>query len=409
MKKAVLLLCFCFSLTSLLASTIKIEVNAGDFARKDCIVAADVAKMNLTKNNGVVLFEKVDGEKRPVECQLVWADGKNPVLYWVLDGDTPAGASRYFVASSTDTVDQSGSMTVKDTNEALVLSKDGKAVLQYNYTTTFPPEGVHPAYRRSGYIHPAYSPSGNVLTRIQPRDHYHHYGIWNPWTRVEYDGKMYDLWNLRDMKGTVRARGYDRTYQGDICAGYKAHLYHYIFTPEGEKAIMDETWNVKVYNLEGGFLWDFESELHPSTDLPVILRAYRYAGFGWRGPQEWTRHNSEMFTSEGNTRQQIDGTNVRWIYVTGQCDNGRSGLLFMSHPQNRKAPEPVRIWDENANGGRGDTFIGLCPTKNEDWTLEAGGRYKLCYRVLSYDGEMTKERADRLWNDFANPPVVKVK
>jgi hypothetical protein len=56
MKKAVMLLCFCFSLTSLLASTIKIEVNAGDFARKDCIVAADVAKMNLTKNNGVGPF-----------------------------------------------------------------------------------------------------------------------------------------------------------------------------------------------------------------------------------------------------------------------------------------------------------------------------------------------------------------
>ena len=149
MKKAVMLLCFCFSLTSLLASTIKIEVNAGDFARKDCIVAADVAKMNLTKNNGVVLFEKVDGEKRPVDCQLVWTDGKTPVLYWVLDGDTPAGASRYFVASSTNTADDSGSMSVKDTNEALVLSKDGKAVLQYNYATTFPPEGVHPAYRLS--------------------------------------------------------------------------------------------------------------------------------------------------------------------------------------------------------------------------------------------------------------------
>lgn len=38
-----------------------------------------------------------------------------------------------------------------------------------------------------------------------------------------------------------------------------------------------------------------------------------------------------------------------------------------------------------------------------------GKHYTLRYRVFSYDGEMTRERADRLWNDFAYPPKVTIK
>src|SRR5690606_42107088 len=44
------------------------------------------------------------------------------------------------------------------------------------------------AYGRSGFIHPLWSPKGQVLTRVQPEDHYHHYGIWNPWTQLNYEG-----------------------------------------------------------------------------------------------------------------------------------------------------------------------------------------------------------------------------
>ncbi|RHO74663.1 hypothetical protein DW083_02895 [Parabacteroides sp. AF48-14] len=79
------------------------------------------------------------------------------------------------------------------------------------------------------------------------------------------------------------------------------------------------------------------------------------------------------------------------------------------HPENYNAPEPLRIWDENANGGRGDAFVNFAPTKNKDWKLMPGEHYKLCYRIFSYDGEMTRERADRLWNDFAYPPKVTIK
>lgn len=385
-----------------------ITVQAGKADRVDCVVSADVGVLELQSKSFVTLYEKVGKEKKGVPCQLVWETGKAPRIYWILDGTTPAGVTRTFVAQRVKKEPASAghAMTVEDTQRALILKKDGKDVLQYNYAPVNAPAGVDPAYGRGGFIHPAYSPAGKVLTTIQPKDHYHHYGIWNPWTRMEYGGKVYDLWNLGDKQGTVRPRGFEDKTGGDVFAGCIVGLEHVIFTPAGDKMIMDELWNVKAWNTGGGYLWDFESDLRPCTELPIILKEYRYGGFGFRATEEWTRENSEMMTSEGKTRQQIDGSTARWIYVTGNTKGGRSGMLFMSHPRNYNSPEPLRIWDENANGGRGDVFINFAPTKNKDWKLEPGEQYILRYRVLSYDGEMTREKADRLWNDFAHPPVV---
>jgi hypothetical protein len=301
-------------------------------------------------------------------------------------------------------------MDIEDTQKTLILKKAGKPVLEYYYAHLDPPADVDPSFGRSGFIHPAYSPAGNVLTNIQPRDHRHHYGIWNPWTHVVYDGKLYDLWNIGDKTGTVRARSINKTFKGDVFSGYTATLDHYIFKPEEEEEqiILNEDWKIKTWNVPDGFLWDFESHLLPSTSLPVLLQAYRYAGLGYRATAEWTKENCEMFTSEGKTRQEIDGTTARWIYITGTTSTGRSGLLFLGHPDNYNAPEPLRIWDENANGGRGDAFINFAPTKTKDWELLPGGHYILMYRLLAFEGEMTPGQADRLWNDFAYPPEVTV-
>jgi hypothetical protein len=113
-----------------------------------------------------------------------------------------------------------------------------------------------------------------------------------------------------------------------------------------------------------------------------------------------------MFSSEGETRQQINGTKSRWVYITGDTPGGRSGLLFMGHPDNYNAPEPLYVWNKQANAGRGDAFINFVPTRDRDWELEPAHHYRLKYRVLSYEGEMTRERAEMLWQDFAHPPAT---
>ena len=163
-------------------------------------------------------------------------------------------------------------MSVLDDGSSLALQQDGAPILRYNYAVTPAPEGVRAVYARSGYIHPLCTPSGFVLTTIQPRDHRHHYGLWNPWTRAEYDGRVYDLWNLGDSLGTVRARQVDAVYEGDAMCGFDATLDHVAFTPGGETVILNEQWQVRAQLAPEGYLVDFTSLLKPATDKPVCFK-----------------------------------------------------------------------------------------------------------------------------------------
>ena len=86
-----------------------------------------------------------------------------------------------------------------------------------------------------------------------------------------------------------------------------------------------------------------------------------------------------------------------------------AGFMFMATPENYNSPEPLRIWDQNANWGRGDVYVNFCPTKTKDWVIEPGQKYQLRYRVMAYDGEMNPQKAESLWTDFVYPTNVTVK
>jgi len=372
-----------------------ITVSAGEFDRKDAPVSVGLDEIS----SKAVLTETTGGKSEAVPSQIIIEhDGYS--LHFILSGNTPAGTERTFRFSEGES-DFPKSMTASDDGRAISLKSSGRDILTYNYALTSAPEGVTHLFDRSGYIHPAHSPSGMVLTAIQPEDHYHHYGIWNPWTRVEYDGNVYDLWNLGDSLGTVRAKDVKALYSGEVVAGFDATLEHFVFAPEGEVKILDELWKVRAVETPDGFLWDFTSVLQPCER--VTIKAYRYQGFSIRATAEWKEDRTTMMSSEGLGRPDIDASTGRWIYVNGRGPNVESGVMFMSCPTNYNTPEPMRIWKN------GDVFINFCPAKTKDWVLEPGQTYSLDYRVLTYDGRLTPDRAESLWTDFARPVTVTVR
>ncbi len=81
---------------------------------------------------------------------------------------------------------------------------------------------------------------------------------------------------------------------------------------------------------------------------------------------------------------------------------GRSGILFLSHPSNRSHPEPMRVWPLDANNGRGDMFFEFCPIRHQEWKLEQGQDYTLKYRMIVFDGKMEHIAAEKYWKSFAN-------
>ncbi|MGV3761152.1 DUF6807 domain-containing protein [Parapedobacter sp.] len=292
---------------------------------------------------------------------------------------------------------------VKGADELVLSNREGNPLVTYRYTVKPPPPGVDAAYGRAGYIHPLQTISGKVLTHIQPADHYHHYGLWNPWTHVEYKGKMYDLWNIGDKKGTVRFVEFAEIFQDTKHAGFEAVHDHVVFDDGRETVIMRENWRIAISQLDANrYAMDIRSTLVPVTDADVVLKEYRYAGLGFRATPEWTNKNSGVLTSTGKTRKDADGSLERWTIMSGQLGDSRGGVLFLSHPDNYNFPEPVRIWPVDANGGRGDQFFNFSPTKNMDWVLEAGKAYTLQYRLVVFDGSLSADEAEQLWQSFAH-------
>jgi Methane oxygenase PmoA len=302
--------------------------------------------------------------------------------------------------SSIKATAKDGEMTISSTN---------KNLLRYVYKTVYPPAGVDTTYRRSGFIHPLWSPAGKELTRIQPKDHYHHYGIWNPWTHTLYRGDTIDFWNIGGGKATVRFSKFINVSQGNVFGGFDA-VHEHVVTKKGkaQDIAMNEIQSVRIYKPGSGYyIMDFTSTLTCAGDSPITLLEYRYGGFGWRTTEKWDNKNSEVITSEGKPRKEADGSKARWCIIQGAIDEAYAGAVMMSHPTNYNHPEPLRIWPENQYN-RGDMFANFSPTKDKDWPLVPGKTYVLRYRMLVFDNKMTAERAEAAWKAFATPPLVVV-
>lgn len=299
---------------------------------------------------------------------------------------------------------QKGPSLSCDENKCTIVLGE-QPVLSYVHTETLPPEGVDPVYKRSAYIHPLWSPGGERLTRIQPPDHWHHYGIWNPWTRTHFGDYKVDFWNLADKQGTVRFAEYLEKIEEEDLAGFLVRQEHIYYKEDGSEGVaMNETWKVTVKNLEGpAYMVDLLTTLSTPLVSGITLEQYRYGGgLGYRGTEKWYPGNASVLTSEGKNWSEADATHARWVILEGESGvpEGRSGILFLSHPGNRSHPEPMRMWPPNSNGGKENMFFEFCPIRHQEWVLEPGKEYTLKYRMIVFDGAITPETAEKYWKEF---------
>jgi hypothetical protein len=354
------------------------------------------------------LVEVIESRSRPVPYQIR-NDGSR-MLYWSIS-DPGTQKKRRYQLVKTAPYPATG-MTVKNEDGALTIQSGNKNLLRYYFRTVYPPAGIDTNYRRSGFIHPLWTPGGQELTRIQAPDHYHHYGIWNPWTHVLFEGDTVDFWNIRGRSGTVRFAKFVSVTQGDVFSEFEALHEHVAFNrrTREEKVALNELQTVRVYKPEGPdgnyFIVDITSKLSCATQSPFLILAYRYAGLGWRTTGFWDNNNCEVLTSEGKTRKDTDNSKAKWCIVQGALpDSTFGGAVMMSYPGNYNHPEPMRIWTLNTNG-RGDMFANFAPTKDTNWMLEPGKTYVLKYRFVVFNGKFDKEKAESAWQYFAKPPKV---
>lgn len=376
---------------------------------------ASPASINLDEftflSDSLITLWHVNGNNK-IQIPFQVKQGSVRTLHWLITNNSPAsksGTISYVLEKGKR--EKAPSVQASMDNGALTIRSGAQNLLRYQYQTLYPPAGVDTNYKRSGFIHPLWSPHGQELTRIQPSDHYHHYGIWNPWTHTVFEKDTVDFWNIAGKKGTVRFSKFISQNNGPVFSEFEALHEHVVFKKDGtEKTALNELQTVRVYNPQGNkdyFLVDIMSQLSCATDSPFLIVAYRYGGFGWRTTEKWDNKNSEVITSEGKNRKDADGSKAKWCIVQGSLgDNDYGGVVMLSYPGNYNHPEPLRIWPENQYN-RGDMFANFATTKDKDWLLEPGKTYVLKYRLLVYNGNMTKEKAESAWQFFALPPGIK--
>jgi hypothetical protein len=379
------------------------------------IATAVPASINLDEftflHDSLITLWQVNGNSK-IQIPFQVKQGGVRTLHWLITSMHPVSKSKTLsYVLEKGKMEKFSSIQASMNNGGLTIQAANQNFLRYQYQTLYPPAGVDTNYKRSGFIHPLWSPHGQELTRIQPKDHYHHYGIWNPWTHTVFEKDTVDFWNIAGKKGTVRFAKFISQTNGPVFSEFEASQEHVVFKKDGtEKIALNELQTVRVYNPQGDkdyFIADITSQLSCATDSPLLIVAYRYGGFGWRTTEKWDNKNSEVLTSEGKSRKDADGSKAKWCIVQGALgDNDYGGVVMLSYPGNYNHPEPLRIWPENQYG-RGDMFANFATTKDKDWLLEPGKTYVLKYRLLVYNGKMTKEKAESAWQFFAKPPKVK--
>lgn len=268
---------------------LKFEVLAGNIDRTDCPISLSIDQLNYNSDSlKLALFEISGKTETAVPCQLETGSGAK--LWFILNGNTHGNTKRTFVLRKVANP-QVFSTEIKESvkDGALSLSKAGKPILSYQIETVNPPKGVSPLFKRSAFIHPLYSPEGEVLTRIQAPDHYHHYGLWNPWTLTFIGKREVDFWNLYKGEGTVRFAGMISQVEGPVFTGFKSHQEHIDFGAKGADAVaMNELFDVRVWNVANQrYLFDYMSTLNTPLDSGIMLAAYRYGGgIGYRATEK---------------------------------------------------------------------------------------------------------------------------
>ena len=324
------------------------------------------------------------------------------------DGDT-----EYILRTKKNTLQTKNVLSSKSQGD-LSMAIGDREVLKYRYGMAYPPSGVDSVFKKSGYVHPILTPKGDTLSRIQPPDHFHHYGMWGPWTHTQINGQQVDFWNLGDRKGTVLFKEFNSTQSGPIYGSFSAAQEHIDFlTQESPQVALNENLEVTVWDLnrEDRYMFDYTTKFNTPLEDGILFEAYRYGGgIGMRFTERWKADNCTVLTSEGKDRLTADGTNARWCIVKGTSSNGEgtNGILFMSHTENRMHPEPMRIWPIDGNKGRGDMFFEFCPIRHNEWNIEPNKNYQLKYRMVVFEGDLSEEEAESYWQSFVTEQKIKL-
>lgn len=399
---APILLTLAIGANALAAGDYNVTVEAGNHNRRSTPIVVE-----LPAELSDVEHLELLAEESPSPLPVQRLPAKPARAMFVLRESLPAGESRSYRlrASPPGPIDSTSEPAVRcqRTEVGLRIDLRGNPALQYNTTVIEPPAGIDRVYRRSGHIHPVWTPGGRIVTEEFPEDHPHQHGIFNAWVNTTFQGRAVDFWNQAGETGRVEHVALESSSDGNVFAQFRAQLRHSDLTdPDGPHPVLDEQMLVRTFNVPRGYLFDVESRQTCVANSPLIINEYHYGGMAWRGAAGWLgQPEHDFLTSDGKTRADGNHTRPVWVAAHGLVDGEPCAIVVFGHPENFRHPQPVRLHPSKP-------YFVFTPPVLGEFSIEPGAEYVARYRYLVHDGPVNPEWYDRIWQDIADPPMVRV-
>lgn len=287
-------------------------------------------------------------------------------------------------------------VTAAKEGKQVVIRSGPKEILCYQAEAgDLPRPGIPDSYIRGGYIQSIRTPSGRLITDDFPADHLHHHGVWNPWTKTEFEGRHPDFWNMGDKTGTVEFVDLPKVWQKDGKAGFEARHRFVDLSVHPPNIVLEETWSISVSATEKAHVIDFSSVQKCAGESPLILPEYHYGGFGFRGNGAWNGKDSCRFLSASGLtdRVKLNTSREKWCWVGGQVDGETCGVTILGHPSNFRFPQPVRANPDQP-------FFCFAPQQVGEMKIVPGEKYTSRYRLVVTDGEPEAAKAEEWFKEY---------
>ena len=373
----------------------RVVVEAGEFDRQNLAVA--VALPEGTDPSGWTNLNAVDdkGKRHPAQVEA-----GTPTKVWLLLTDKlPAGKSRTFTLETVEGA-KGDEVKIADDGKRLVATIGEREVLAYNHAVMPSPLEEKPQFARSGMLHPVRTPSGKVVTDPMPLPHHtHQHAIMMAWVNTTFEGRHVYFWNSDLKEGLVEHAKVASTTSGPVFGEMVCHLDHVdLRAPEGRKVALREEWRVRIYNVAGINLFDITSTQTCASESPLVLNEYHYGGMAVRGAVEWKDPKKcELVTSDGLGRRRGNHTRPQWVSMSGALTEGTGGIVVMGDQSNERHPQPVRLHPDMP-------YFCFAPVVLGEMRIEPDKPLVSSYRFMTHDGDLDKELAGSIHQNYVDPP-----
>ena len=271
--------------------------------------------------------------------------------------------------------------------------------------------GLAEAAIRRPFLYPVNGPDGIGLTEFgKPHDptdsHAHHYSLWIAHASV--DG--HDFWS--DRGGVIAHDQLDLLEDGPVFCRLVQHTRWIA----GDATVLREKRQWTFYRAAEDFrLMDVELELTPAGAKAVELGKTPFGLLAVRVAQSMTPFDGggEILNARGDRNEQAAiGRQAEWLDQSGPIAQGSAG----GEAGREKSPRPIRwggiaVFDHPGNANhptawhcRNDGWAGAAFNMAGPYTIAAGGKLVLRYRLCLHRHDAVEARIARRWDEYKAQP-----